>query len=104
MTSITTDRQQRNASNLWLPIGSVVIVIGVIGGAAVTWATDRAELHLGTSRNIQQDARLDIHQAAIDQLKLDQATRSARDEDLRRRIDELQASINRVAEILRSKP
>lgn len=89
---------RRNVGALWVPIGSAVIAIGVMIGAAATWATDRAELHASTTNNTKQDVRLDDQQRQLQQLQRDRDVDAARSDELRKQIERMQQTLDRVAE------
>lgn len=98
MNDPTTDRHSRSTTLRNISIASAVAVLAVIVPAVATWAGDRSELKTGTSENARQDGDLKAHQAQIDQLRIEQAARSARDEDLRRTLDRLQNAIDKIAD------
>lgn len=89
---------RRNALALWVPIGSVGAALAFAVAAAVTWATDRAELHAGTAANVKQDTRLDAQQVQLQQLQRDRDVDAARSDELRKQIDRMQQTLDRVAD------
>lgn len=95
---------KRSALALWVPLGSVGAALAFAAIAGSVWSGDRAELHSGTTKNEKQDDELRAHQQSIDQLKLDSASRSARDEDLRRTLDRMQSAIDKIADRVGAKP
>lgn len=84
---------RRNATNLWLPIGAVATILLVVGGAAVTWATDRAELRTTTDAVRKQGE-------IIDTLKEERAARKVIDEQVKEKLNDMQKSIDKIAERL----
>ena len=91
MAGDETSRRSNNATNLWLPIGTVVVALGVVGGSAITWATDRAELRV-TSEAVRKQGEI------IDTLKEDRAARRVLDESLKDQLNDMRRSIDRIAE------
>lgn len=91
------DRQKNSVGNLWIPLGSAVIALGVISGAAVTWATDRAELKAAT-------AAVTVHTTAIDSLRQESAARSERDANLKEQLKRMQEQLDRIADRVGAKP
>jgi hypothetical protein len=82
---------RRDFRRMMLPMGSIAAAAVVIVPAVAFWSGDRSELH-ATSKTTAE------HSVAIDKLKLDAAARDARDIDLRRQLDRLQDSLDRIAD------
>lgn len=99
-----TDRHNRNGMIRNISIASAVAVLAVVVPAAVTWATDRSELHAGTSTNEKQDNVLRDHQTKIDDLSRGAAVRDANDNNLREKLDEIRRQVDRIADKLGAKP
>jgi threonine dehydrogenase-like Zn-dependent dehydrogenase len=89
---MTTETLRRiNGNSLWLPIGTIVTALLVVGGAAVTWATDRAELRTTSDLVRKQGDTIDV-------LKEERAARRVLDESIKEQLKEMRASIDRIAE------
>jgi flagellar basal body-associated protein FliL len=84
-------QRHASATALWLPIGTVAVVLAVVGGAAITWATDRAELRT-TSDLVRKQGD------TIDTLKEERAARRVLDEQIKEQLREMRNSIDRIAE------
>lgn len=104
MTDRGTDSHKRNVGSLWVPIGSAIIAIGVVAGAAVTWATDRSELKAGTGNNEKQDVILRDHQSKLDELSRGAAVRDANDSNLREQLAEIRRQLDKIADRVGAKP
>lgn len=90
-TSDTDRIAKRDANKLWLPIGSVAAIILVIGGAAVTWATDRAELRTA-NRTAETNSR------EISVLREDKARAEERNKALDKRLENIENQLGRIAD------
>lgn len=93
-----TDRHSRNGMIRNISIASAVAVLAVVVPAAVTWATDRAELHTGTARNTAQDQTLRDHQTKLDDLSRGAAVRDANDANLRVQLEEIRRQLDKIAD------
>jgi Tfp pilus assembly protein PilO len=85
------DTGRYNVAKLWVPIGSVGVAAAFIATAAITWATDKAELS-ATSATVRKHAEI------IDTYKEERAARRVTDEQIRDQLKEMRNAIDRIAE------
>ncbi|HEX3132635.1 MAG TPA: hypothetical protein VHX44_03520 [Planctomycetota bacterium] len=95
-----TDRHSRNGMIRNISIASGAAVLAVVVPAAVTWATDRAELHAGTDTNRAQEATLKDHQTKLDDLSRGAAVRDANDANMRVQLEEIRRQLDKIADKL----
>ena len=91
-------RRRPSLMGHWLPISSVLTVVGVVGMSAATWQGDRSELHAGTAKNAEQSAEEAKHADAITALQIAAAAALAREAEMRRQLDRFQTTLDRIAD------
>ena len=82
----------------WLRISSVLTVVGVVGMSAATWQADRSELHTATSENGKQAIEQLDQAKAITALQISAAAALAREAEMRRQLDRIQTTLDRIAD------
>lgn len=89
-----TDRHaKRDGTKLWLPIGVVATILLVVGGSAVTWATDRAELRMA-NKTSQDNAK------EILILREEKARAEERNKALDKRLQNIEEQLSKIADKL----
>ena len=51
--------------NVWVPLGAVLAALVAIGGATVTWASDRKDLNRNVESRIDHESRLKTLETAV---------------------------------------
>jgi len=92
-----TEQMKRDVTQMWLPIGAVMLVLGVVGGAAITWATDRAELRMTT-------VIATTNQRELTGLKEERAARVERDRAITDTLARMQAQLDKISTRLGVQP